>query len=280
MADAGPGATTARWFERFDRACARIAEDVLPLSPAERREVTGQGAGGDPTTRIDRLAEDALIEAITAGAAEEGGATVISEELGERDLGAPAPVVVVDPIDGSLNAKRGLPWFSSSIAIADGRRMSDVRAGFVHDFATGNVFTAEAGRGAWLNGVRLRAPTPDGLRVVALEGAAPARIGRIAPALDEARRLRLIGSLALSLCATAAGWVDGMAGLAEARTVDVAAGFLIAREAGVSVGFIDPDDPALIGLGIDQRFWVTAAGRPDDLPTLRRAVEIGENRHG
>lgn len=276
MTDAGTSAATARWFERLATACERIATEALPLTPAERREVTGHGAGGDPTTRIDRIAEDVLLEAIAAGAAEDGGATVISEEIGSRDLGSETPVIIVDPIDGSLNAKRGLPWFSASIAIADGPRMSDVRAGYVHDFATGNVFTAEAGRGAWLNGRPLRIPRSDGLRIVALEGAEPERIGRVAPTLAETRRLRLIGSLALSLCATAAGWVDGMAGLGAARTVDVAAGCLIAREAGASVGFLAPDDPAQIGLGIEERFWITAALRAEDLPVLRAVVEAGD----
>lgn len=277
MTDSGPSAATARWFARLATACEQITANALPLTPAERREVTGRGAGGDPTTRIDQIAEDALLEAIAAGAAEDGGARVVSEEVGSRGLGADTPVIVVDPIDGSLNAKRGLPWFSASIAIADGPSMADVRAGYVHDFATGNVFTAEAGRGAWLNGDPLHAAPSKGLHIVALEGAEPGRIARVAPALDEARRLRLIGSLALSLCATAAGWVDAMAGLGEARTVDVAAGFLIAREAGAHVAFISPDDPAAIDLGIDERFWITAAVRAEDLPTLRRAVEVGEN---
>lgn len=276
MTEPGPSADTARWFRRLEGACEQIGVEALPLTPAERREVTGEGAGGDPTTRIDRIAEDVLLAAIRAEAEASGGATVISEEVGELSLGAETPVVVVDPIDGSLNAKRGLPWFSASIAIADGPTMADVRAGYVHDFATGNVFTAEAGRGAWLNGKPLHAPASDGLRIVALEGAEPMRIARCAPALNDTRRLRLIGSLALALCATSAGWVDGMAGLGAARTVDVAAGCLIAREAGAAVGFISPGDPAEIGLGIDERFWVTAALRATDLGTLRAAIEAGD----
>lgn len=276
MSDAGPSPATARWFGRFAEACEQIAAEALPLSPAQRREVTGHGAGGDPTTRIDRIAEDVLLAAISAGAEADGGVAVVSEEVGSRALGADTPVLVVDPIDGSLNAKRGLPWFSSSIAIVDGPRMSDLRAGYVHDFATGNVFTAEAGRGAWLNGQPLRSPDSDGLRVVALEGAEPERIARVAPHLGDTRRLRLIGSLALSLCATAAGWVDGMAGLGAARTVDVAAGMLIAREAGAAVSFIDPDDPAEIGLGIEERFWVAAALRAADLPVLRETIAAAD----
>ena len=276
MGDAGPSPATARWFGRLAKACEQVAAEALPLSPAQRREVTGSGAGGDPTTRIDRIAEDVLLAAISAGAEADGGVAVVSEEVGSKALGADTPVIVVDPIDGSLNAKRGLPWFSSSIAIVDGPRMSDIRAGYVHDFATGNVFTAEAGGGAWLNGQPLRSPDSDGLRVVALEGAEPARLARALPHLGATRRLRLIGSLALSLCATAAGWVDGMAGLGAARTVDVAAGMLIAREAGAAVSFIDPDDPAEIGLGIEERFWVAAALRADDLPLLRETIAAAD----
>ena len=89
--------------------------------------------------------------------------TLVSEELGERVFGTGAPWrVVCDPIDGSLNAKRDIPFFSLSLAVADGAAMGDVVFGYVYDFGTGEEWTAERGRGAFLNGERLGAVRAEG----------------------------------------------------------------------------------------------------------------------
>ena len=85
---------------------------------------------------------------------------LVSEELGERMFGAGGALrVVVDPIDGSVNAKRGIPFFSFSLAVADGPTMDDVVFGYVYDFGTGEEWTAERGKGAFLQG---RAPRRRG----------------------------------------------------------------------------------------------------------------------
>ena len=75
-----------------------------------------------------------------------GDFTLVSEELGIRD-GRPT-WVVLDPIDGSINAKRGLPFFSLSVAVAEGGTMGDVTFGYVYDFGTGEEWTAERGEAA------------------------------------------------------------------------------------------------------------------------------------
>ena len=78
----------------------------------EREPVVGAGLGGDDTTAIDQAAEDAILARVRSAAG-----AVLSEEVG-RIGGSASPLVVVDPIDGSLNAKRGIPFFSLSIAVA------------------------------------------------------------------------------------------------------------------------------------------------------------------
>ena len=119
--------------------CRRAAEDVeralreMP-DPAERGRAVGQGEGGDETSAIDEAAEQVVVARLEA---EGGDFTLVSEELGIRAAaGSGAPYVVVDPIDGSVNAKRGIPFFSLSIAVADGPTMGDIRFGFVHDFGS------------------------------------------------------------------------------------------------------------------------------------------------
>ena len=81
---------------------------------------------------------------------------------GRRCSARRADGVVVDPIDGSINAKRGIPFFSFSLAVADGPTMGDVTVGYVHDFGSGEEWTAERGKGAFLNGEPARRRPPEG----------------------------------------------------------------------------------------------------------------------
>jgi myo-inositol-1(or 4)-monophosphatase len=275
MARDGESPDRDDWLNAFRRACERVGEAVASMSLAERRRPRGRGAGGDITAQVDRVAEDIVLDELRAL-----GRTlrVLSEEVGAvaiGDPGAGAPLVVIDPIDGSLNATRGLPVFSTSIALATGPVMGDVGIGMVRDHGTGELWVAERGRGAWLDGVRLEpAPPPDSgplpLPIVLLEGASPARISRAATRLTgRAGRLRALGSLALSLCHTAAGRGDAMAGLARGRAVDVAAAQLVAREAGLLVGMPGVDDLPGIALDMKERFGVTAAHDAATIDLLR-----------
>jgi myo-inositol-1(or 4)-monophosphatase len=230
------------WFGACRQAAARIAGELARMPSAERRERVGQGAGGDATIRIDRVAEEILVHELTAVGV---GFRLVSEELGEMAVnGGGTSVVIVDPIDGSLNAGRGLTPFSVSVAVADGPRMGDVRLGFVHDFGTGEEFTAARSVGAFVDGARVAGPwASDRLELVLVEGALPRRVARAGAAFDgSVGRLRAVGSLALSLCYVGAGRGDAMVGLGPGRPVDVAAGQLFAREAGLVVGMPRPAD--------------------------------------
>src|SRR5215211_2753862 len=131
--------------------------------------------------------------------------TAISEERGRVAIGGGGPVqVVIDPIDGSLNAKRGMPLYCMSIAVADGLTMADVRFAFVHDFGSGEEWWAARGQGTHLDG--------DRVEVLGIESGDPRRIARYATALaaTTAHRLRLIGSIALGLCWVAGGRFDAL----------------------------------------------------------------------
>src|SRR4051794_41881118 len=97
---------------------ARVLAE-LPLR-ADREPVVGDGEGGDETTAIDAAAERVILERLQRIE----GTTIVSEEVGI--VGDGPTRIGVDPIDGSLNAKRGIPFFSVSIAVADGETMDDV----------------------------------------------------------------------------------------------------------------------------------------------------------
>ena len=272
MPDPGLSAEAERWLACFRRACDAVAAAVADMPVSDRARVVGRGAGGDDTVHIDRTAEDLVVAELERLAADGPGFTLVSEELGERRMGADLPVVVLDPIDGSLNAKRGLPAFATSIALAYGRTMGDVTLGLVRDLATGEEYVAERGRGAWLDGHRLTGPGGP-LQVLMIEGASPRKVAPLAAALDgRVRRLRALGSLALAICAAAARRGDAALGLGRARSVDVAAAQLVAREAGMLVGMPDEAGLDAFGLDLDGRGHIVAAWDAETHALLRGLV--------
>src|ERR1700749_3577593 len=147
---------------------------------AERVRETGtRGEGGDRTLLIDEAAEDVVFAELDKLYA--GGArfTAVSEERGVVDFGSTEVLVVIDPIDGSTNAKRGLPHYALSVAVAFGDTMNDVVFGFVQDFGPREEWVAWRGRGAQLDGVRLdpglgeRRSRDGKLEVIGVESADP-----------------------------------------------------------------------------------------------------------
>ena len=261
------------WLETC-RLCVVDIQAVLERLPTrvEREPVVRRGEGGDDTTAIDQAAEDAVV----ARLAELGEDFVlVSEELGERAFGSGGPRrVVVDPIDGSVNAKRGIPFFSFSLAVADGPTMGDVTFGYVYDFGTGEEWTAEHSVGAFLNGEVLGPPRPkEAIEILSFEGTTtPAIAARIEDVLGLAGRLRVMGSLALSLCHLDAGRVDAVCSLKPARSVDIAAAQLLVRERGLAIELFD-DPPFTAGLlDLGQRSRVAAAGSEQRVAELAAAL--------
>ncbi|HEY5477976.1 MAG TPA: inositol monophosphatase family protein [Gaiellaceae bacterium] len=228
----------------------------------EREKVLRRGMGGDETTQIDEAAEQAVVRRLEA--LDVPGFTLVSEELGERVFGAGGSLrVVLDPIDGSINAKRGIPFFSVSLAVADGDKMRDVFFGYVYDFGSGEEWTARRGKGAWLNGEVLGATRPkDEIELLAFEATETAKIAERAPSVvGLAKRLRIMGSLALSLCHLAAGRLDAVCSLKPARSIDVAAGQLLVREVGLAIEFVDGEASFLDSqLDLESRSRIAAAG--------------------
>src|SRR3954447_21998919 len=155
--DSAPDSAAPDWLGASRRASAAIRE-MLAGRPtiAERVKETGtRGEGGDPTLLIDEAAEDVVFAELEQ--LHDAGArfTAVSEERGVVDFGDPDRLVVIDPIDGSVNAKRGLPHFALSVAIAEGSTMADVVFGFVQDFGPDEEWVAWRGGGAQLGGLEL-----------------------------------------------------------------------------------------------------------------------------
>jgi myo-inositol-1(or 4)-monophosphatase len=252
------------WLE-LSRACVRDLEVILDELPTrtEREPVLRAGEGGDDTTAIDAAAEAAVVRRLEAL---DTDLVLVSEELGVRSFGAGGPLtVVVDPIDGSVNAKRGIPFFSLSLAVAKGTSMDDVSFGYVYDFGAREEWVAERGRGALLDGAPLEGPGPKSpVEILSLEGTTTDAIASAAPAMrGVARRVRVMGSLALSLCHLAAGRVDAVCCLKPARSIDIAAAQLLVRERGYAIELFEDPPFGRAPLDLGQRSRVVAGADPE-----------------
>jgi len=260
----------------FCRRAAGAARDAVHAygSAAERAVETGRGEGGDTAYVIDRAAEDAVF-----GEIERLGVpvTAISEERGEIEIAGGGPVrIVIDPVDGSLNAKRGLPFACVSIAIASGPAMGDVEVGWVAELdprltatdepRAGRDWWAVKGEGAFRDGESLPPLRPGQLEVLGLETARPELVAAAASAIESvgARRVRALGSVAMTLCLVAAGQLDAMLSLRPIRSVDAAAAQLLVTETGGAVSFPADDE-----LSLEMRSPVLAARSQELLEHLR-----------
>ena len=264
-------AESVDWLALCRRAADAVGQALerYPLL-ADRSVTAGRGEGGDTALVIDRAAEDMVFEELESLGT---GLVAVSEERGSVEIGGGGPVhVIIDPIDGSRNAKRGVPMYALSIAVAQGQTMRDVAFAYVHDFSHAEDWWATRDGGAFLAGERL--PELDGtaeLEMLGLETIRPGLVTETAEAVAStgAERLRALGSIALSLCYVAAGRFDAMVSLSDSRSVDAAAGQLIVREAGGAVAFPDVgDDPLDASLQLDMRSRVMAAATPALLERL------------
>jgi len=240
-------------------------------SSAARTEYEGVGEGGDHTLVIDRRCEDVVFAELEKLADQGASFVAVSEERGEVPFGEGGNArVVIDPIDGSLNARRTLPSHSLSLAVASGTSMADVEFGYVYDFGAGEEFAAARGAGATLDGEPIRVGEDNGkLELLGVESAEPEWA---LPALEalagKVYRLRVVGSLAITGAYVAAGRFDAMTGLRPCRSVDVAAAQLIVREAGGLYAFgglaLEEAD-----LALDARYPVLAASGEHGMAILR-----------
>lgn len=262
--------------------CRRIVAAQRPIfaeakTSEERTVYEGIGEGGDHTLVIDRRCEDVVFAELEKLAEQGASFVAVSEERGEVTFGAGGEHrIVIDPIDGSLNARRTIPSFAVSIAVSSGPSMADVEFGFVHDFGADEEFLAQRGEGAQLDGEPVRvSPEAERLEVVGVESAEPEWA---LPALESLAgkvfRLRVVGAIAICAAYVGAGRFDAMLSLRSCRSVDAAAAQLIIREAGGSVSFGDGDLSEAL-LDLDSRYPM-AGGRSEDALATVRAAQLAK----
>jgi len=211
---------------------AAAVQDAIDTLRGDPGDILGRGADGAPSSRLDQVAEAAVLERLST---RDAGVNVLSEEAGFVDRGGDA-LLVLDPVDGTHNALRGVPAFSVSLALGRSR-LGDVEEGLVRDLVSGATYHALKGRGATLNGKPIHAKRfdpKDTLFSVYLGTNAEADAARVAA---KARRVRNLGAASLDLCLVARGAADlyymhSREETLKLRACDIAAGTLIVREAG------------------------------------------------
>lgn len=244
----------AELLTRTADAVAAALVDDQAREPERRRE-----RGGRPGQyRLDLVADDAALAVLRAT-----GVGILSEESGLEDPGN-GLVVVVDPVDGSTNASRGLPWFATSLCAVDEH---GPRAALVRNLATGTEWRARRGGGATVDG---RPAVPSGVRraadaVVVLNGYPPHHLGW--------RQYRALGATALDLCAVADGRVDATVDCATDALGpwDYLGAALVQAEAGAVVEDLHGRD--LVVLDHAVRRTPVSAATPELLDELRTAMQ-------
>jgi len=250
-------------IEHLKEMALKVYEKIHPILGTElAAKPSIRGAGGDITMYIDTLAENTIMDNL-----KEFGANLllISEEVGEKYIGnreealKSNQVLIVDPIDGSNNSVRGIPYCSVSIAYAEGSQMRDITKAIVVNLYTKDVYWAEKGLGAFLNDKQIQVSELSIEDKPFFEfNIAPYNIKknleRMDPIISKFHRIRILGSTALSLCQVASGSMEAFINLRKSnRLVDTAAGYLILKEAGGKIFSFEGTEIDL-GLAIDKKF--------------------------
>lgn len=193
-------------------------------------ESLGRGAGGDKTFPIDKKAENIIINQLK-GLKEP--LTIVSEEIGIEDIKGGGEKILIDPIDGSKNAITGIPFYCTSIAVADGDNIGSIYLSYVINLLTGDEFWAEKGKGAFFSGQRIHCQLDDTIYLVAYEAQDTKRdIPKIMKLLGEAWRTRCLGATALDISYVAYGAISIFVSPSPSRAFDFAGGWLLVKEAG------------------------------------------------
>ncbi len=225
-------------------------------------KTVGVGADGSPSSYVDKVAEDVAIKLLTKS---ENPVNLLSEEAGFIDFGGEY-LFVLDPVDGTRNAYRGIPFYSVSLAIGTSR-ISNIEYGVVKNIPSGDVFTAERDHGAFLNGSPIQVcelPSPELMSSISLGKNYTAKAGL----LSKKGNIRSLGAASLEMCLVASGALDYYyVGKEILRVVDIAASTLIVREAGGVVKNLSGEDLDM-SLSLEERTSVLASCSEQFIRTL------------
>ncbi|MEM2785548.1 MAG: inositol monophosphatase family protein [Candidatus Nitrosotenuis sp.] len=257
-------------------ASRQVYENVKDIAgTVEAAEDHGRGAGGDISRKIDIIAEKTVLNYLKKINFE---CIVLGEECGKVELSKnPKGFLIMDAIDGSANAVRGIPFFCCSLAFATQDRLSSVTDGVVTDLSNGNMYWAIKGNGAFLNETRIHVHKQKPVyKIVGINvsGATPELVKKIQPIFENSNHSRHLGANALELALFARGLIDVYVDLRQKiRVTDMAAGYIIAKEAG---GIILDESlrPLDSDLGYETRLSFIAAANQEILLEIKNQLKL------
>ncbi|MFX1393194.1 MAG: inositol monophosphatase family protein [Promethearchaeota archaeon] len=238
------------------------------LGTKKAAEEFQRGAGGDISMYIDILAEKVIVDSLKSKNVD---LLLISEEIGEIFIGDKKKAInnqqkiIMDPIDGSNNAIRGIPFCSVSIAYAIGNSLDHIIKAAIIDLTTKDIYWAEKNKGAYLNDKQIYVSERNISKNCFLELNLPLKsvaseLVKYSSIINKFCKIRVMGSTALTLCQIAKGSIDAfMDFIKNNRLVDVAAGILILKEAGGKIFSKEGKDLDEISLSIDTKFPFVAS---------------------
>lgn len=267
------------WFTILTECKNNVEKSIKPHLKTlnEPQPNLGKGAGGDEMKPVDLAAEKAIVETLQKNSI---SFSLISEESGFETFGETPEecYVTIDPIDGTTNLVRGLPFYASSIAISRKPVMSEVYAGLVTDLSRDITYLALEGKGAYRDGEKIKTSNISLMdeAVIGLD-LNTYKVKEIAPKLtsliEKTKHIRHFGANALELCYVANGLTDAFVDIrGKLRTTDVAAGFLIIKEAG---GLVTTPDNKPINVKLDpkQSLKFVASGNKEIHQTILGLVK-------
>lgn len=263
----------------LEEAAKRVHNNVKHLAGTKESAIDhGRGAGGDISRRIDIVAEKTVLDYLKETHFE---CTVFGEECGMVELSPnPKGFIIMDAIDGSTNATRGLPFFCCSLAFASDDKLSSVTDAVIIDLHSGDLYSASKGSGAYLNGKKIHVHKEKPVYFVVgvdISGISPEVLPRLTPILSASNHIRHFGAVALELAIFARGLVDVFIDLrSKLRVTDVAAGYLIALEAG---GYVVDENgmPLDSDLNYDKKISFIAAANKETLNEVMGKLGLPHN---
>jgi len=211
------------------------------------------------TKKIDVLAEDAVIDYLKR---ENMDVTLLSEEIGEIQIGTtPKYAVILDPVDGTTNAIKGLPFFSTSIAIAKGKKIEDLVIGYIRNYLTGEIFYVDES-GAFQNDKKCASSSCSVLRksLISIYTYNNVDYRVLRRILMKIGKMRLFGAISLELAYVACNKLDGLIDLrGDLKISDIAASIILVKKAGGVCS--DMNGNEFTGnLDINEKYTIIAAG--------------------
>ena len=251
------------------------------------------GAGGDISRKIDIIAENTVLNTIKSNNI---SPTIVGEECGIVNLNKSSSssssnnndegFLIMDAVDGTTNAIRGLPFSCCSLAFANEFKLSSVIDAVVLDLFTGDIYSASKEKGSFFNNKKIHVKNEDFNSIESLEdltsfdvligtnvSGVPSNIlNEISKVLLFSTHIRHFGANALELCYFARGFMDAYIDIREKiRATDMAAGYLIAKEAGGKL--YSPDGQVLDSdLGLQTKLSFYAVGNKKIFDLLKSSI--------